>query len=47
MQLETFSQKLKGHTPVESCLDELWGLRPYFLWIVFRLDTVGNQQFSL
>lgn len=47
MQLETFSQKLKGHTPVESCLDELWGLRPYFLWIVFRLDTVGKHQFSL
>lgn len=47
MQLVTFSQKLKGHTPVESCLDGLWGLRPYLFWIVFKLDTVGNQQFSL
>lgn len=35
-QLETFSLKLKGHTLVESCLDALWGLRPYLLWIVFN-----------
>lgn len=47
MQLETFSLELKGHTSVESCPDALWGWRPYLLWIVLKLDTVGNQQFSL
>lgn len=43
MRLETFSQKLKDHTPLELCRDELWGFRPYLLWIVFKLDTVGIQ----
>lgn len=46
MQLETFSQKLKGHTPVESCRDALWGFTPLFALECVQIGHGGQPAIS-